>query len=325
MRIQVIGGGSWGLALARLLAVNGHDVRLWCREEDGPEELARTRLSPRYLPGIELPPGVDVGPEIDAEAEIAVFAAPSHALRLVADRFRFSPETIRVNVAKGIENDTLLRMSQVLRQVQGPCPVATLSGPSHAEEVARDLPATVVAASADPAACQTVQAAFMSQTFRVYTSADLIGVELGGSLKNVLAVAAGICDGMGLGDNAKAALITRGLAEMARLGMALGANPLTFAGLSGMGDLIVTCQSRHSRNRALGEAIARGESAEEYLARTVMVAEGVRTARSAHALAQRHGVEMPITREVYRVLFEGGDPRDAVAALMERDAKPEHG
>lgn len=321
----MIGGGSWGLALARLLAVNGHEVRLWCREEDGPEELARTRLSPRYLPGIELPPGVEVAPEIDAEAEIAVFAAPSHVLRLVADRFRFSPETIRVNVAKGIENDTLLRMSQVLRQVQGPCPVATLSGPSHAEEVARDLPATAVAASTDHAACQTVQAAFMSQTFRVYTSADLIGVELGGSLKNVLAVAAGICDGMGLGDNAKAALITRGLAEMARLGMALGANPLTFAGLSGMGDLIVTCQSRHSRNRALGEAIARGEAAEEYLARTVMVAEGVRTARSAHALAQRHEVEMPITREVYRVLFEGGDPRDAVAALMEREAKSEHG
>lgn len=321
----MIGGGSWGLALARLLAVNGHEVRLWCREEDGPEELARTRLSPRYLPGIELPPGVEVAREIDAEAEIAVFAAPSHVLRQVADRFRFSPETIRVNVAKGIENDTLLRMSQVLRQVQGPCPVATLSGPSHAEEVARDLPATAVAASGDDAVCQTVQAAFMSQTFRVYTSADLIGVELGGSLKNVFAVAAGICDGMGLGDNAKAALITRGLAEMARLGMALGANPLTFAGLSGMGDLIVTCQSRHSRNRALGEAIARGEAAEEYLARTVMVAEGVRTARSAHALAQRHEVEMPITREVYRVLFEGGDPRDAVAALMEREAKSEHG
>lgn len=324
MRIQIIGGGSWGLALARLLAVNGHDVRLWCREEDGPDELQRTRLSPRYLPGTELPPSIAVLPETDAAADIAVFAAPSHAMRLAADRFRFGPETIRVNVAKGIENDTLLRMSQVLLSVQGPCPVVTLSGPSHAEEVARDLPASVVVAGEDLRVCRAVQSVFMSQVFRVYTSTDLTGVELGGSLKNVLAVAAGICDGMGLGDNAKAALITRGLAEMARLGIMMGASPLTFAGLSGMGDLIVTCESRHSRNRALGEAIARGECVEEYLARTAMVAEGVRTARSAHALAQRHGADMPITREVYRVLFEGGDPRDAVAALMQRDAKPEH-
>lgn len=323
MTIQVIGAGSWGLALARLLSRNGHSVRLWCREEDGPDTLRETRRSPHFLPGISLPEQVDVSRDVHPDPDLVVLVVPSHAMRAVAGSFTFSPRTIRVNVAKGIENDTLMCMHEVIRDVCAPCTVVTLSGPSHAEEVARDLPASVVAASEEPIACELVQGAFGCQTFRVYTSPDIIGVELGGSLKNVIAIAAGVCDGFGLGDNAKAALITRGLAEMARLGVALGADPMTFAGLSGMGDLIVTCESRHSRNRGLGEKIAAGQSLEDILASSPMVAEGVRTARSALALARKYGVEMPITEQVYRVLYEGADAREAVSALMVRDAKPE--
>jgi len=200
-----------------------------------------------------------------------------------------------------------------------------LSGPSHAEEVAQDLPATVAAASADPSACQAVQEAFMGDTFRVYTTPDVVGVELGGSVKNIIAIAAGVCDGFALGDNAKAALITRGLAEISRLGVAMGADPLTFAGLSGMGDLIVTCASRHSRNRAVGERIAQGMTPEQAVAASPMIAEGVRTTKAARVLAERHGVEMPITQQVHAILFENADPRQAVADLMQRQAKPERG
>ncbi|GMW00942.1 MAG: glycerol-3-phosphate dehydrogenase [NAD(P)+] 2 [Candidatus Hydrogenedentota bacterium] len=323
MKIQVVGGGSWGLALARLLAKNGHAVRLWCREEDDPQHLRETRQSRYFLPGVAMPDSIDVSPEADIHADMAVLAVPSHAMRGAISRFRFPKETILVNVAKGIENETLLCMHEVIRTVYGPCTVATLSGPSHAEEVAKDLPATLVAASEDHAVAEMVQQTFMADTFRVYTSDDITGVELGGSIKNVIAVAAGVCDAFGLGDNAKAALITRGLAEMARLGAAMGAHPLTFSGLSGMGDLIVTCESRHSRNRAFGERIARGERIEEFEKSTHMVAEGVRTAKSAHALAVRHNVPMPITEQVYQVIYENADPREAVAALMQRDAKPE--
>jgi glycerol-3-phosphate dehydrogenase (NAD(P)+) len=323
MRIQVIGAGSWGLALARLLALNGHEVRLSCRDEDGPDVLRDTRQSPHFLPGISLPRAVEVAREIDPAVELAVFAVPSHAMRAVAGRNSFANDTIRLSVAKGIENDTLARMSSVIEEAHGPCSVCALSGPSHAEEVANDLPASVVIAGADGEVCRRVQSAFVARTFRVYTSPDVIGVELGGALKNVIAIAAGVCDGFGLGDNAKAALITRGLAEMARLGTAMGADPMTFAGLSGMGDLIVTCESRHSRNRRVGEQIARGNTLDVVLASTPMVAEGVRTAKSAMALARRHNVELPIIEQVYRVLYENADPRAAVSALMLRDAKPE--
>ena len=323
MRIQVVGAGSWGLALARLLARIGHEVRLWCREEDGPDVLTETRRSPKYLPGILLPETVQVSREVDPSVAIAVLAVPSHAMRQIVAAHRFDQDTIRVSVAKGIENETLLRMTEVIAEVAGRCPVAALSGPSHAEEVAADLPASVVVASSEPGVSTTVQRLFMCRSFRVYTSADVIGVELGGALKNVIAIAAGACDGFGLGDNAKAALITRGLAEISRLGVAMGADPLTFAGLSGMGDLIVTCASRHSRNRAVGERVAQNHTLQEILAASPMVAEGVRTTRSAVALAERYGVEMPITRQVHRVLFENGDPRDAVENLMLREAKPE--
>lgn len=323
VRIHVIGAGSWGLALARLLANNNHSVRLWCREEDQPDRLRETREQPDYLPGVRLPASVEVTREVDPGAELAVLAVPSHAMRAVLQANPLGPETTAVSVAKGIENDTLLRMSEVIDDVAGPRPVAALSGPTHAEEVAHDLPASVVLASEDADAATRAQTAFFAKRFRVYTSPDLIGVELGGALKNVIAIAAGACDGLGLGDNAKAGLITRGLAEISRLGEALHADPLTFAGLSGVGDLIVTCTSRHSRNRRLGEAIARGQTLEEYAASTRMVAEGVRTARSAHALAHHHNVDMPITRAVHQALFEAVPVQQVLDELLIRGAKPE--
>jgi glycerol-3-phosphate dehydrogenase (NAD(P)+) len=325
MYIQVVGAGSWGLALTRLLATNGHRVRLWCREEDNPDALRETRESPVFLPGVKIPESVEISMDTDPAAEMAVLAVPSHVMRLMTERYPFNPETIRVSVAKGVETDTLYCMHEVIRDTSGNVPVAALSGPSHAEEVARDQPSLVVVANESIDVAETVQAAFNSDAFRVYTSQDVLGVELGGSLKNVMAIAAGICDGFELGDNARAALITRGLAEMSRLGAKMGADPATFAGLSGMGDLIVTCSSRHSRNHALGKRLAEGMSVEEALAASPMVAEGVNTAQSANALAEREGVEMPIAHQVYRVLYEGADARKTIADLMLRDPRPERG
>ena len=322
MKVQVIGSGSWGLALARILAKNNHDVLLWCRPEDNPEELRSTRESKVFLPGVFMPDNVNVVDYVDPDVEIAVFAVPSHVLRIVAERFPLSDSTIRVNVAKGIERGTLLRMSEVMEEAGQGGPVVTLSGPSHAEEVGNDLPASLVAASKSEDAAHKVQEAFFGTTFRVYSSTDIIGVEMGGSLKNVIAIAAGTCDGLGLGDNAKAALITRGLAEISRLGVACGADPITFAGLSGMGDLIVTCDSRHSRNRRVGEGIAQGKTIEEILDGP-MVAEGVNTTESAHALAQKMNVDMPITAAVHTVLFEGLNAGEALARLLSRDKRPE--
>ena len=324
MNIQVIGAGGWGLALTRRLALNGHSVRLWCRREDQPEILRTTRENKVLLPGVLLPESIHIdGTAIDAEADIALLAVPSHIMRSAADQFRFSPKTIRVSVAKGIENDTLLRMSEIIESVAPGGPVVALSGPTHAEEVGRDLPSSIVAAGRDAAACEQVQQAFFDPIFRVYTSPDIIGVELGGAVKNVIAIAAGVCDGFG--DNAKAALITRGLAEITRLGTACGADPITFSGLSGMGDLIVTCASHHSRNRRVGELLAQGKTLEEILAGSPMVAEGVRTTRSAHALGQRLTVDMPITAAGHAVLFEGITAREALSRLMLREAKPERG
>lgn len=323
MDIQVIGAGSWGLALARVLCVNGHRVRIWCREEDDPERLKATRESSVYLPGVKLPDDVEVVREVDPACDMAVLAVPSHAMRSVVAQYPLSDDVIRVSVAKGIENESLMRMEEVIHDVCGPCTVVALSGPSHAEEVAQDRLTSVCVAGPDAMACEQVQMAFNNDTFRVYTSPDIVGVELGGALKNIIAIAAGVSDGFDLGDNARAALITRGLAEMSRLGSACGAAALTFAGLSGLGDLIVTCSSRHSRNRALGERIASGTTVDQALAASPMVAEGVRTTKSARALARREGVEMPITAQVYRVLFENADPREAITELMIRDPKPE--
>ncbi len=323
MYVQVVGAGSFGLALARLLALNSHRVRLWCRGEDGPEQLRKTRMRPEYLPGVKLPDSVEITRDDDPFVDIAVFAVPSHVMRTVAETHRFSDKTIRVSVAKGIENESLKRMSEVITEVSGARRVVVLSGPSHAEEVAKDLPCSVCAAAEDMALAETVQSAFMSKAFRVYTTSDVVGVELGGALKNVIAIAAGVCNGLKLGDNARSALITRGLAEMSRLGVAMGADPLTFAGLSGMGDLITTCTSTHSRNHSVGARIAQGMTPEQAVAASPMVAEGVRTSKSVHALSRKYDVEMPISEQVYRVLFEGANPREAIVALMTREAKQE--
>lgn len=323
MRVQVVGAGSFGLALARVAALNGHTVRLWCRREAEADELRQYRMSATYLPGVRLPESIDLDRRPDLDADLVLLAVPSHALRAVLRDFALPEQAIRLSVAKGIEVDSLQRMSQVIAETAPDGPVAVLSGPSHAEEVANDLPTSVVIASADPAAAETAQDIFFSTMFRVYTSDDVIGVELGGALKNVIAIGAGVCDGFGLGDNAKAALITRGLAEIARLGIACGADPITFSGLSGMGDLIATCESRHSRNRAVGEALAQGRSLEAIMAGTTMVAEGVRTTRSAVALAASLAVEMPIATAVHRVLYEGASAQEALVDLLTRGAKPE--
>ena len=223
MKIQVMGSGSWGLALARLVALNGHEVSVWCRYEDNPDALRETRESPDFLPGVKIPDSIEIVTEIDPSVDMVVLAVPSHVMRSVLENHTFSPETIRINVAKGIENETLLRMDEVIHAVHGDCPVVVLSGPSHAEEVARELPASVCAAGVNEAANNAVQHVFQSSYFRVYTTSDIVGEELGGSLKNIVAIAAGVCDGYGLGDNAISALVTRGLAEISRLGLAMGA------------------------------------------------------------------------------------------------------
>jgi glycerol-3-phosphate dehydrogenase (NAD(P)+) len=330
-RVAVLGAGSWGTTLGLVLHGNGHEVRFWEYDPVQVERLTADRENRMFLPGVPIPADIAVTGDMReavALSEAVVFAVPSHAVRKVA---RTASELIDrdariVNVAKGIENTTLMRMSEVLAENldrPGARGIASLVGPSHAEEVSRGIPTTVVSASFEEETAVQVRDLFMMETLRVYTNTDLVGVELGGSLKNIIAIAAGICDGLGYGDNTKGALLTRGLAEITRLGVALGGRPETFAGLSGMGDLITTCISKHSRNRHVGEAIASGRTLEQVLDDMVMVAEGVRTTQSANELAEREGVEMPIARQMGRVLFENVDPREAIAQLMSRDPKPE--
>ena len=329
--VAVLGAGSWGTALAVSLARGGHGVRLWARRPEAAAEITRTRRNDAYLPGAEVPAGVAVTSDLAAAVDGAgvwVVAVPSQTVRAVLARLadRVGPGLTVVSVAKGIENETLLTTSAVLRDVlpgADPGRVGVLYGPSHAEEVALGRPTSVVAAFRQPAVTEAVQALFMRPALRVYANTDLVGVEIGGSVKNVMAVAAGMSDGLGLGDNAKAALVTRGLAEITRLGLALGAQAPTFAGLAGLGDLVVTCFSAHSRNRAFGERVGRGETAGEALGHSTMVVEGVRTTQSVRALARRHGIEMPITETVHAILFDGMDPADAVGHLMERGATAE--
>jgi glycerol-3-phosphate dehydrogenase (NAD(P)+) len=326
--VAVVGDGGWGTALALALHGKGIETRLWSREPAYAEEMARTRANPRFLPGVKLPGGLRItgdAAEAFAGAVLAVSAVPAQHVR--ATWTPLAPHLGRrvpvCSVTKGIEIATLERPTQILAEVLGPRALAVLSGPSHAEEVARGLPCAVVAASRSPALATGVQRLFATDRFRVYRLGDVVGVEFAGAVKNVVAVAAGICDGLGLGDNAKAALITRGAVEMARLGSAVGARRATFQGLAGIGDLIVTCASRHGRNRAVGERIGRGEQLEDVLGSSPMVAEGVPTAKALVALAKRVKVEMPIASEVYRVLFEGKDPKEALTDLMRREAKRE--
>ena len=331
MRIGVIGAGGWGTALTILLSDNGHEVALWQFDPSVAEEMRAQRQNCLFLPGVSIPDGILISStlgEVISGRDMLVFAVPSQFMRSVARRVGLleAAAPLVVSGTKGIEDKTLKRMSEVLlEEVPGLTMdrFVALSGPSHAEEVARRIPTTVVAASVSQSAAEMVQQAFMAPYFRVYTSSDVIGVELGGALKNIIALASGICDGLGLGDNAKGALMTRGLGEITRLGLCMGARAETFAGLSGMGDLVTTCISRHSRNRFVGEEIGKGRRLEDILSEMVMVAEGVQTTRSAYQLSQRLSVEMPITERVHAVLFEGYDPGKGVRDLMTRDAKPE--
>jgi glycerol-3-phosphate dehydrogenase (NAD(P)+) len=326
--VAVAGDGGWGTALALSLLRKGVAVRLWSRETDYAAEMRRTRANPRYLPGVPLPSALaitaDAGEAFDGAA-LVVSAVPAQFARATWKGIAgaLAPRVPIVSVTKGIEIETLAPATRVLAEVLGRRPLAVLSGPSHAEEVSRGLPAAVVAASRSPRFAAEVQALFSGDRLRVYRVGDVAGVEFAGAAKNVVAIAAGIVDGLGLGDNAKAALITRGAVEMARLGARVGGKRATFHGLAGIGDLIVTCQSRHGRNRAVGERIGRGETLEQVLRGMVTVAEGVATTKALVGLSRKHRVEMPIAEEVHRVLFEGKDPTRALTDLMLRAPKRE--
>ncbi len=330
MNITVLSDGGWGTALALLLVRNGHNVRQWGPFPEYICEIRKSRENSRFLPGARLPDELVLCEEMKDtlhDSEIIVLASPSQYLRGTLAKFAeyHDPDKhVLVNVAKGIEVGSLKRMSELCEEMLGKNRYCVLSGPSHAEEVALKCPTAIVAASTDVKTAEIVQQAFMNGVFRVYTATDVIGVELGGSLKNVFAIASGILDGMGFGDNAKAALMTRGIAEMARLGVALGGRNETFSGLSGIGDLIVTCISRHSRNRHVGEELGRGRKIGDVLKEMgLVVAEGVKTAESAYSLALKYNVETPIINEVYAGLYLGKDPRQGVKDLMTRKARME--
>jgi len=328
MNCAVIGAGGWGTALARLLARKSHTVRLWARQAQFAGELEALRENKKYLPGVSLPKDhLTITSELAdavAHADVILLAVPSFAMREIARTLKaHAHPQAWINLAKGLERNSLLTMSAVLRQELGSQKIFTLSGPSHAEEVGRDFPTSVVLAGTDLALGEKLQRALMTERFRVYLSDDLVGVEYGGTVKNVIALAAGILDGLGYGDNAKAALIARGLAEMVRLGVRLGARRETFFGLSGVGDLVATCTSEHSRNRRVGYRLGRGESLQKILESMAMVAEGVYATAAVRELARKHSVEVPITEAVYAVLYEGASPLDQLNALMTREPKRE--
>ncbi|BDG03070.1 NAD(P)H-dependent glycerol-3-phosphate dehydrogenase [Anaeromyxobacter oryzae] len=331
MRCTVLGAGSWGTALASLLAGKGYTVTSWDKDHAVLDDIARNHRNERYLPGAPLPATLHANPDAAKAlegAELVVLAVPSHAIRpvIIEAKRHIHAGTPVVCVAKGIELDTLMTMSEVLEDVL-PVPlhpyVAVLSGPSFAKEVAKGLPTAVTVAARWERIAKQVQDAFHTKMFRPYTSGDVVGVEIGGCVKNVVAIAAGISDGFGFGANSLAALITRGLAEISRLAVRKGANPLTLSGLAGLGDLVLTCSSDLSRNRTVGRGLAQGKSADEIQRELGQVAEGVRNAKSARDLARRLGVEMPITESVYRVLYENVSPREALTQLMMRETKPE--
>lgn len=330
MNITLLGTGSWGTALALVLHENGHQVRCWTHLEEHVQMIHTNGENKDYLPGIPFPDEIYVTSDIKAavaDAHIIVSAVPSQVTRNVITPLKnyVNAKTIWVTVSKGIENGSYLTISQVINQAAGidHHKIVALSGPSHAEEVGRKIPTALVSASKSLESAEIVQDAFMNKYLRVYTSEDVIGVETGGALKNIIALAAGICDGAGFGDNTKAALITRGLVEINRLGVEMGAHSNTFAGLSGMGDLIVTCMSKHSRNRHVGEQIGRGRPLQEILDEMKMVAEGVKTTLSAYEISRQKNIEMPITEQIYYTLFEGKSPHQAMTDLMTRASKKE--
>ena len=327
-RVAIFGAGGMGTALALLFGKAVADVRLWSRDSEHAAQFSRTRVNERHLPGIKVPASVQITAQAAATADSAdliVAAIPTSYLRAtLAGLAPELPSGVPVmSVVKGIEYGTFLRPSQIIEEVLGPRSIAVLSGPSHAEELARGLPASVVVSGTDEALNDQIRDVLSHEAFRVYTSSDALGVELAGALKNILGIAAGICDGLGSGDNAKAALLTRGLVEIARLGIALGARHETFCGLAGVGDVITTCYSQYGRNRSVGERIGRGESLEHVLGEMVNVAEGVPTTRAVHPLALQRGVDMPITAQLFQILFQGKPPQSAVADLMVRLPKVE--
>ncbi|RKY55767.1 MAG: NAD(P)H-dependent glycerol-3-phosphate dehydrogenase [Candidatus Neomarinimicrobiota bacterium] len=323
-QIAVLGAGSWGTTIAIHLFKQGYKVKLWEYFPENVALMSRTRKNP-LLEGIPIPHKIPITNSLDEavyDTSIIVIAVPSHTVRsiLLGLKGKISKDVVFVNLSKGIEENTLKRMSQVISEVldHPEEKIVTLHGPSHAEEVSRKIPTAVVAASKSIETAKLVQGIFMSPYFRVYTNTDIIGVELGGAVKNIIAIASGICDGMGLGDNTKAALMTRGLAEIIRMGLKLGAIRETFSGLSGVGDLIVTCNSKHSRNRYVGEEIGKGRKLKDVLDGMTMVAEGINTCRTVHQMVKKYNIVMPISDEIYKILFEDKDPKQAVLDLMNR-------
>lgn len=329
MKVSVLGAGTWGTALTILLAENKHEVTLWSKLPREIEELDKNRTSIKNLPGAVLPETVKVTTDLEEalkEPEMIVMAVASVFVRETAKVIssKIPQGMIIVNVAKGVEEATLKTLTEVIEDEIPQAEVAVLSGPSHAEEVSRKIPTTIVAGAKKKQVADKIQDTFMNEFFRVYTSPDVIGIELGGSLKNVIALAAGVLDGMGLGDNTKAALMTRGIAEISRLGVAMGGKYETFAGLSGMGDLMVTCTSKHSRNRNAGFLIGQGKTAKEAMAEVNQTVEGVLSARAAYKLGQKYGVELPIVEQVNKVLFEEKPVKEAIYELLIRQKTEEH-
>ena len=327
-KIAVIGAGSWGTALAISLAESGHAVSLWTRRQEHAEAMKADGENKKYLPGIAFPETLTVADTMEAAivgAELVMFSTPAQGFRSVLNQAKphLTKDMVLVNVAKGIEQKSLKRLSEIAEEAIPGVKYVVLSGPSHAEEVGKLMPTTIVAAAEDLELAEFVQDIFMTEALRIYTNTDVVGVELGGALKNIIALGAGVSDGMGFGDNAKAALMTRGMTEMSRLGVALGAKEETFAGLTGMGDLIVTCTSMHSRNRRCGIMIGEGMTPQDAVAHVGMVVEGMFTAEAAYELAKKVGVEMPITEAIYGVINGTVNAREAVIALMTRQRKHE--
>ncbi len=326
-RVAILGAGSWGTTLAVHLAASEHSIELWDVDRAHLDQLSEHRENRKFLSGIALPEGIKVQPELEAaldRVDFTLFVVPSHAIRAVAAQVQRAGSAGQpVCATKGLELGTLKRPSEVMAEVLIEPEPVVLVGPSHAEEVSRGIPTSVVAAAREEPRAKAVQSLCSTARFRVYTNTDVVGCEMGAALKNVIAIAAGVCDGLGYGDNTKGALLTRGLAEIARLGVALGGRRETFYGLTGMGDLITTAMSRHSRNRHLGERLGRGESLEQVQREMVMVAEGVNAARAARELGRQRGIELPITEQVCAVLLEGRGAREALESLMARDLKSE--